>query len=366
MLNAVNTAQSPVNGTVKNAPVDEAHGVTFEDVLAAREIVAGKLAPTPLVSHPLLSDMLGCEAHVKLENAQSIGSFKIRGGLALLDTMSGRDREAGLVTATRGNHGQSLALAAKMYGAKCTIFVPDDNNPDKNAAMQALGAELVVKGHDFDAAWQAAEHFAKETGARCVHPAKEPALIAGVATAAMEMLEQAGGHLDAVFVPVGGGSIAAGTAIVVKALSPDTEVIGVQAENAPAFHHAWHTGDNRPFVVTESLADGLAVRIPVEFTLSIMRNSVDDMLLVSEGEICAAIRTYASTIHQMAEGAGAAPLAGAMQVADRIAGKRIGLMLTGGNISADMLANVIAGHAPSYSAPAMPMYFVDKLEYGLR
>lgn len=361
MLNAVNTAQTPVNGSdsVKLS-------VTLDDVYAAREVVAKKLAPTPLVSHPVLSELLGCEAHVKLENSQSIGSFKIRGGLALLEDMSDSDRIAGLVTATRGNHGQSLALAAHMYGASCTIFVPEDNNPDKNAAMKALGAELIVKGHDFDAAWEAAERFARQTGARCIHPAKEPKLIAGVATAAMEMLEQAGAPLDAIFVPVGGGSMAAGTAVVVKALSPQTKVIGVQAENAPAFHHAWHTGDYRPFVATETLADGLAVRIPVEFTLSIMRRLVDDMLLVSEAEICAAIRTYASTIHQMAEGAGAVPLAGALQVADRFAGKRIGLMLTGGNISTDMLARVIAGEAPAYSSPAMPMYFVNSLEYGLR
>ncbi len=361
MLNALKSEGVPVNGSqVEELPV------SLADVMAAREVVARNLAPTPLVSHPVLSELLGCDVQVKLENSQSIGSFKIRGGLTLLENMSAADRAAGLVTATRGNHGQSLAQAARIYGAKCTIFVPEGNNPDKNAAMAALGAELLVSGHDFDAAWEAAERFARQTGARCVHPAREPELIAGVGTVALEMLEQAGGHLDAVFVPVGGGSIAAGTAVVVKALSPDTQVIGVQAENAPAFHHAWHTGDYRPFVATETLADGLAVRVPVDFTLGIMRQLLDDMLLVSEAEISAAIRTYASTIHQMAEGAGAAPLAGALQVAERFAGKRVGLILTGGNISADMLAQVIAGHAPSYARPAMPMYFMENLEYGMR
>ncbi len=360
MLEAVKTEEFTLEACLAGLPV------SMDDVLAAREVIAQHLAPTPLVSNPVLSELLGCQAHVKLENSQAIGSFKIRGGLALMAKMSERDRKAGLVTATRGNHGQSLAQAARLHGVPCTIFVPEGNNPDKNAAMQALGAHLVVSGHDFDAAWDAAERFASETGATCVHPAREPALIAGVATAAMEMLEQAGTPLDAIFVPVGGGSIAAGTALVVKALSPNTQVIGVQAENAPAFHHAWHTGEDRPFVTTESLADGLAVRVPVDFTLSIMRPLVDDMLLVSEDEICTAIRTYASTIHQMAEGAGAAPLAGAMQVRNRFAGKQVGLMLTGGNISPETLARVIAGEAPAFAPQAMPMYPIDTLEYGYR
>lgn len=360
MLEAAESDEFSMEACLASLPVG------MQDVLAAREVIARHLAPTPLVSNPVLSETLGCTAHVKLENSQAIGSFKIRGGLALLARMSEQDRKAGLVTATRGNHGQSLAQAARLYGVPCTVFVPEGNNPDKNAAMRSLGAHLVVSGHDFDAAWEAAESFASETGATCVHPAREPALIAGVATAAMEMLEQAETPLDAVFVPVGGGSIAAGTALVVKALSPATQVIGVQAENAPAFHHAWHTGEDRPFVTTESLADGLAVRVPVDFTLSFIRPLVDDMLLVSEAEICAAIRTYASTIHQMAEGAAAAPLAGAMQLRERFAGGHVGLMLTGGNISPDTLARVIAGKESTFVPQAMPMYPIDSLDYGYR
>ncbi len=310
--------------------------------------------------------MLGCEAHVKLENSQAIGSFKIRGGLALLAKMSEQDRKAGLVTATRGNHGQSLAQAARLHGVPCTVFVPEGNNPDKNAAMEALGARLVVSGHDFDAAWDAAERFAGETGATCVHPAKEA------------VADCRGGHGGDGDARTGAGAARRdfrsggrwqhrrrhGTGR--QGLSPSTQVIGVQAENAPAFHHAWHTGEDRPFVTTESLADGLAVRVPVDFTLSILRPLVDDMLLVSEDEICDAIRTYASTIHQMAEGAGAAPLAGAMQIRDRFAGKHVGLMLTGGNISPATLARVIAGEAPAFVPQAMPMYPIDSLEYGYR
>ena len=288
------------------APVtDPDLAVTVADIRAARAVIAEHLTPTPLICHPLLSTALGGEAFVKLENTQPVGSFKIRGGLNLLAGMDEEERGRGLVTATRGNHGQSLASACGRHGVTCTIFIPEKNSADKNAAMEALGATVIIRGHDFDAASHASERFAESTGARWVHPAMEPALIAGVGTAAMEMVEQAGQPLDVVFVPVGSGSMAAGSALVVKALSPATQVIGVQAENAPAVHHAWHTGEARPFVATDSVADGLAVRVPVPLTLTIMRALLDDMVLVSEEEILQAIRCYARTIHQMAEGAGA-------------------------------------------------------------
>ncbi|MEJ2515566.1 MAG: threonine dehydratase [Gammaproteobacteria bacterium] len=336
----------------------------LDDVLRAREAVRQHLQPTPMVSHPLLEQMLGCKAFVKLENTHSIGSFKIRGGLYLLSGMSEAERRRGLVTATRGNHGQSLAQAAGMYGARCTIFVPERNNPDKNAAMQALGATVVESGHDFDAAMAAAEAFAAETGGRLVHPAREPELMAGVGTVAMEMIEQAREPLDAVFVPVGGGSIAAGISVVMQALSPSTRVIGVQSENAPAMHHAWHTGEDRPFAATRSLADGLAVRVPVDITLSVLRPLLHSMVLVSEEEIQGAIRAYASTIHQMAEGAAATPLAAAMKLKDEYRGKRVGLVLTGGNIDQATLVSALAGERPRHRPQAMPMFPIGELSYG--
>lgn len=343
---------------------DADHMVNMDDVYKAQVVIRERLTQTPLVSHPLLSAALGCEAHVKLENTHAIGSFKIRGGLNLLAAMPETERQRGLVTATRGNHGQSLAYAARVYGVPCTIFVPEGNNEDKNAAMTALGATVVVDGHDFDAAWAASERFASQTGAKSVHPAKQPELVAGVATVALEMIEQSAEPFHTVFVPVGGGSIAAGAALVFKTLSPSTRVIGVQSENAPAQFHAWQTGEHKPFVVTETIADGLAVRIPVEETMQMMRSLLDDMLLVSEAEIYAGIRCYASTVHQMAEGAGAVPLAGAMQMRDELAGQRVGLVLTGGNIESTTLIDALTEKMPAYRPQAMPMYPIGELNYG--
>jgi len=337
--------------------------VSLDDVRRAHRVVMEHLPPTPLVSHPLLGQRVGCETFVKLENTHNIGSFKIRGGLNLLAGMSEKEKARGLVTATRGNHGQSLAKAAAMHGVRCTIFVPGGNNPHKNAAMAALGAEVIEAGHDFDAAMITAEQFAQVRGARLVHPAREPALIAGVGTIALEMLAEAG-HLDALFLPVGGGSIAAGMSIVFNALSPQTKIYGVQAENAPAMHHAWHTGEERPHAVTGTIADGLAVRVPVDTTLNVLRNLLEGMVLVSEEDIQEAIRCYASTIHHMAEGAAAAPLAAAMAMRGELAGKRVGLVLTGGNIDTETLVHALSGASPRHVPQAMPMFPIGELSYG--
>ena len=338
--------------------------VSLDDVYRAREIVSASLQTTPLMRHPLLDTRLGCAAQVKLENTHDIGSFKIRGSLNLLAQMPESEREAGLVTATKGNFGQGLARAAALHDAGCTIFVPEHNNEDKNRALAALGADVRVEGHDFDAAWVAAKRFARETGARPVSQGREPHLIAGVATVALEMLEQTDRPFDYVFVPVGSGSIASGTALVLKALSPETKVIGVQSENAPAMHHAWHSGEDRPFAVTYTIADGLAVRVPVDYTLSFMREMLHDMLLVSEAEIFAAIRTYATTVHQMVEGAGAVPLAGAMQMCDKLAGANVGLVVSGGNVEAHTLGQALSGDYTTVPPQAMPMYPLDSLDYG--
>ncbi len=362
MLNSAQFADESPEGDVRRSH----QAVTLEDVYAARDVIRDQLSPTPMVSHPLLSAACGSEVHVKLENTQAIGSFKIRGGLNLLASMPDHERKLGLVTATRGNHGQSLARAASLFDAPCTIFVPEGNNEDKNAAMRALGARVIVEGHDFDAAQTASERFARESGAKPVHAAREPALVAGVGTVALEMIEQAPAPFDTVFVPVGGGSLAAGAAVVFKALSPSTRVVGVQAENAPAQYHAWQTGEHHPFVVTETVADGLAVRVPVEFTMDIMRELVDDMLLVSEAEIYEAIRTYANTVHQMAEGAGAVALAGVLQQREELGASRVGVVLTGGNIESHTLVDALNGGQPRFLPQAMPMYPMSSLDYGCR
>lgn len=362
-LEAPGAQEAPLSAVPARAAARELP-VTLEDVRDAMEIVRAQLPPTPLVSHPLLDARVGCEVLVKLENTQSIGSFKIRGGLNLLAKMSAADRARGLVTATRGNHGQSIAQAARMHGVRCSIFVPRGNNPDKNAAMAAMGAHVIEVGHDFDAAMIAAEEYAAHSGARLVHPARDLDLVAGVGTIGLEMLEQAGAPLDAVFVPVGGGSIAAGVAVAVKALSPATKVIGVSAENAPAMHHAWHTGEEHPFAAVDTLADGLAVRVPVAATLGIMRPLLDGMMLVSEREIQDGIRAYAETMHQMAEGAAAAALAGAMRARKELGAQRIGVVLTGGNIDAATLMRALAGERPAHQPQAMPYFPIGELSYG--
>jgi len=362
-LEAPGAQENPLSAVPARAEARELP-VTLQDVRDAMEVVRAQLPPTPLVNHPLLDARVGCEVFVKLENTQSIGSFKIRGGLNLLARMSAADRARGLVTATRGNHGQSIAQAARMHGARCSIFVPRGNNPDKNAAMAAMGAHVIEVGHDFDAAMIAAEEYAARCGARLVHPARDMDLVAGVGTIGLEMLEQAGEPLDAVFVPVGGGSIAAGVAVAVKALSPSTRVIGVSAENAPAMHHAWHTGEAHPFAAVDTLADGLAVRVPVEATLGIMRPLLDGMMLVSEREIQDGIRAYAETMHQMAEGAAAAALAGAIRARKKLDARRVGVVLTGGNIDAATLMRALAGERPAHQPQAMPYFPIGELSYG--
>lgn len=337
--------------------------ISVADVKKASKVLKPYLSPTPLLNHPLLSQRLGTETFVKLENIQQIGAFKIRGAINLLASMDKKSRARGIVTATRGNYGAALAQACAMYQTACTVFVPEGNSPDKIAAVRALGGEVVIKGHDFDAAWDASVRHAWNSDAISIHPAKCPELVAGQGTVALEMLEQAPDGLDVIFVPVGGGSLAAGTTTVIKALSPETRVIAVQAENAPAFHNAWHSKDFVPMIAAQTVADGLATRVPVRYTLSMMEQ-LDDFVLVSEEEICAAIRCYTQTIHQLAEGAGAAPLAAALRMRDELAGKRVGLVLTGSNIDNNVLAQALRIDSPRHTPHAIPHFPMASLDYG--
>lgn len=339
--------------------------VTIADVENAAKVIEPFLSPTPLVNHPVLSQRVGAEIFVKLENTQQIGAFKIRGAINLLASMDEKSRAKGIVTATRGNYGAALAHACAMYDTACTVFVPEGNSPDKIAAVEALGGEIIIKGHDFDAAWDASVRHAWNSGAVSIHPAKRPELVAGQGTVALEMLEQCPEQLDVVIVPVGGGSLAAGTTTVIKTLSAQTRVIAVQAENAPAFHHAWHSKNFAPMVAAETIADGLATRVPVRYTLGMMAE-LDDFVLVSEEEICSAIRCYAQTIHQLAEGGGAASLAAALKMKDELAGKNVGLVLTGSNIDNDVLAQALLLNSPRHTPHAIPTFPMASLDYGDR
>jgi threonine dehydratase len=313
---------------------------TLLDVVAARGRIRPYLLKTPLTYYHGLSSLLGCEVWVKHENHQPIGAFKIRGGINLLSRMSAGDRAMGVITASTGNHGQSIAYASRLFGAKATVCVQKSANPDKVAAMRALGAEIVEGKGDFDAARLMAVELAKEHGLRYIHTANEPDLIAGVGTLALEMVEDQP-SLDVVIVAAGAGTLSSGVAIVYKAVSPGTRVVAVQTEAAPSLYKSWRSGVVECSESADTMADGLAVRRSFELPVDIVHRLVDEFVLVSEEELRAAIRVYVEKAHTIAEGAGAAPLAAAMKMRGGLAGKRVGLVLSGGNLTAAMLRDIL-------------------------
>ena len=311
----------------------------FADVLAARDVLAPLLLPTPAWHYPVLDAAAGATVWVKHENVQPVGAFKVRGGLALLAGLDEAQRARGILGASTGNHAQSLAYAAAVFGVPCTIVMPEKANPAKAAAVRALGATLVLEGAVFDDSIEIAQRLAADSGARFVSAGDEPVLIAGVATAALELLERVP-DLDAIFVPVGSGTGAAGACLVAAQLAPKCRVIGVQSAQAPAAHEAWRTGEPtvRPNQTTvEGVSTGQSFALPQ----AILRAGLDDFLLVDDGEIRAAQRLLLTAAHTMAEGAGAAPLAGLLSVREEFAGRRVGLMCSGGNVSEAELALVL-------------------------
>ncbi len=316
-------------------------GPTYEDVRRARDVVTRHLPRTPTFSYPALSEHLGCELFIKHENHQPIGAFKVRGAVNLVSSLSDEERARGVVCATRGNHGLSIAYAARLFGTRATIVVPHGNNPEKNEAMRAWRAELIEHGRDFDEARERVEEIVEERGLRYIHSANEPLLIAGVGTCAQELFEDVP-ELDTVIVPVGLGSGICGACLVRGAVSPNTRVIGVQAERAPAIYRSWK---EKRLVTTESadtFADGLATRVPAELTLEIIERDVDDFVTVSEEALAAAIRDLLRYTHNLAEGAGAAGLAALSELRGSMRGSRVAIVLTGGNIDTSTLRRVLA------------------------
>ena len=313
---------------------------TIRDVVAARKRIAPHLPPTPLHTYPLLNDLLGAEAFVKHENHNPTGAFKIRGGLNLVAQLTPDERARGVITASTGNHGQSIALAAKIYGVKAIICVPKGANPIKVASIRSYGATILEEGADYDEARLIAESTAKKQGLRYIHSANEPHLIAGVGTLALEMIEDQP-ELDAVIAPVGAGTCACGTAIAYKAISPETKIIAVQTQVLPAVYNSWHSGKLESTPPAKTIADGLGTRQAFELPVQILRKLADDFVLVSEGEIKAAIKHYVEDAHTIAEGAGAAPLAAALKLRKELKGKKVGLILTGANITGDALRDIL-------------------------
>ena len=318
---------------------------TLADVLKARRLISPYLPVTPAIEPAGLTLALGCRTVLKCENLNPTGAFKVRGGINLLGSLDPAIRARGVVAASTGNHGQSVAYAARLFGCKATVFMPEAANRLKVQATVALGGEVVETGRDFDAARLAAEEHALRYGLRYIHSANEPLLVAGVGTAALELLEISA-DLDVIFVPVGGGSGILGAGTVARAVNPTIKIIGVQAQGAPAVYHSWR--ENRR-VVTEKVdtfADGLATREPFAMPLALFSRMIDEIMLVSDNEIAAAIRLLVNTARQVAEGAGAAALAAAMQRRDELAGKNVGLILSGGNITIDQLTQIIGGDTP--------------------
>jgi threonine dehydratase len=313
---------------------------TFTDVLAARSVVSRHLRPTPLASYPALDRLLSARALVKHENHQPTGAFKVRGGVNLISRLSDEERKRGVISASTGNHGQSVAYAAQLFGVRATIVVPEGANPLKVAAMQGYGAEVIIHGKDFDAARERCEELARGEGMRYVHSGNEPLLVAGVATYTLEVFEDAP-EVEAIIVPVGGGSGAAGACLVAKTINLKVEVIGVQAERAPAAYKSWRAKELLEDVM-ETEAEGLATRTAFELPQRMMREMLDDFVLVSEEEIRRAVALYVEHARTLAEGAGAAALAGALKISERLAGRTVAVVISGGNITVEQLRGALA------------------------
>lgn len=318
--------------------------IPFEAILAARERLREILPPTPLRSYKLLDEEVGhgISVLVKHENFQPTGSFKARNGLSAVTALSPGARQKGLFAATRGNHGLGVAWAARRFGVPATICVPLGNNPEKNAAARALGARVVEEGRDYDESVLVARRLVEEADGTLVHSTNDPTVIAGAGTLALEILEEAP-DLDALVLAVGGGSQAVGAIIAAKALRPGLEVHGAQAAGAPATHDSWHA---RKWVTTPAavtFADGLATRTPYELTFPALQRGLAGFTAVSDGEIAAALRLLLQTTHTLVEGAGAAGLAGLLSLRDRLAGKKVGIVLSGANIDLATLRRVVGG-----------------------
>jgi len=305
------------------------------DVLRARVEVRPYLRPTPLFSYPALSRLVGTEVWVKHENHQPVGAFKVRGGVNLISQLSADEQRRGVIAASTGNHGQSIAYAAQLFGIRAIICVPERANPVKVDSMQDLGAEIIVHGRDYDDAREYCERLAADEGYRYIHSGNEPLLIAGVATETLEILAEQP-DVDVIIVPIGGGSGAAGACIVANSMRPQTHVIGVQSEAAPAAYRSWQT---RQLVEDRmgTYAEGLATRTAFELPQRILWEHLDDFILVSDDEIRQAQRTIIEKTRNLVEAAGASPLAAALKIKERLTGKRVAMICSGGNVSPQQL-----------------------------
>jgi len=314
---------------------------TYEDIVAAREFIAPYLPKTPLVRLAKISEQLGCDYYAKLENLQPVGAFKVRGGVNLVGTSSDDVRSKGLVSASTGNHGQSIAFAGQLFNTRVVIYAPSENvNELKMQAIRDLGAEVRLYGRDFDEARVECERAARQEGFRYIHSADEPKLIAGVGTIGLEIFEDLP-DVDVIIAPLGGGSCAAGNCIVKTRVNPKVRVIAVQSEEAPAVWHAWRNHTLEPYPTMNTEHEGLATRVPFELPNQILWELLDDFVLASDKEINDAVVVLARDAKQIVEGSGAASLAAAIKIKDQLKGKKVVGIVTGGNITTARLTELL-------------------------
>jgi threonine dehydratase len=326
----------------------------LKELERAHEVVGRAVLPTPAHAWPLLAQRLGATVVVKHENHTPTGAFKVRGGLVYLDRLK-RERPdtPGIISATTGNHGQSLAFAASRYRVPVTIYVPHGNSVEKNRAMRAFGADLVEHGEDFQVAREEAGRRARRDGLEFV-PAFHPDLVLGVATYALELLRKAP-DLDLLYVPIGQGSGISGCILARDLLGLKTEIVSVQSTLAPSYALSFAAGTVVTTETSSTRADGMATRNPDSDALEIIRKGASRIVQVTDDEIAFAMRAYWTDTHNLAEGAGAAALAAALQEKKKLQGKRVGLILSGGNIDFDLFRKWITAEAPAVLGENMPV-----------
>lgn len=318
---------------------------TLEDVYNARKVISGYLKPTPLFYSRRLSKLLGCQLYLKLENLQPTRAFKVRGGINYMERMKQRAANRVVIAASTGNHAQSIAYAGSLFGIGVKIVMPKGVPELKTEAIKELGAEVITYGNYYDEAREYAEKLATQKEYVYVHGSNEPLLHEGVATMHLEIFEEQP-SIDVVINPIGGGSGASGACIVYKALDPRIKVIGVQAEGAPAFYHSWKEGVIRQADSVNTAAEGLATARAYELPFKILREALDDVVLVSDDEMKRAVKTIFLATGQVAELSGAASTAAAFKIRDRLAGKKVALLVSGGNIQPDQLTHILT-NSPS-------------------
>lgn len=314
--------------------------INLTGILNARSVINRHLNRTNLISYSELSRLIGCEAFVKHENHHPTGSFKIRGALNFFHHMSKEELESGILVATRGNHGLAMAWAGQWFHVPCTVVVPENNNPEINRIIESCGADLIEHGHDFYDAQSYCEELVDSAGYYYVEQGNEPEILNGLGTMGLEIFEDLP-DVDAIVCPIGGGAGCASLIKVAQVINPKVEIIGVQAEKAPAFYASWKKGEWVVLEDADTIADGLAARSVFQLPYVIMKDHIADVVLLTEEEVLEGIRLALMTTHNLAEGAGAASVVGAVKIKERLAGKKVVLIMSGGNLDRQHLVQAL-------------------------